>query len=276
MASRQSDVCHAKLLRGFSQLTSIPLDIALTAEVRPTTVPYLAFQSLWTHHKMADFPLSQKFTLGILSGSARAQINGLEHARCEFCRCGKTAHLRTMHKYRPLQHASTFTKCTGIPDAPGPLPRPSVDFRPLGFNANHDPIIVCTDGSACPSDLPNVRVSTTWVAVAATQVGGPFYPLCAGVTPGQFRDIIRAETFGVLVCLEHTRACDIHCDNQGVVHMLPRILKTPFDPFTFRAHPKHDLWLRISHLVWSRPPDLDLKSRPTQHFRELRTHRKSG
>ena len=53
----------------------------MNAEMRPTTVPYLTFHSLWTHHKMADFPLSRKFrSLGILSGSAKAQINGQEQA----------------------------------------------------------------------------------------------------------------------------------------------------------------------------------------------------
>ena len=158
-----------------------------------------------------------------------------------------------MPKYQPLRYASTFTRCTGIPTGHA-LSRPSMDFRPHNFNANSEPIIICTDGSAGPSDLPNVR-NTTWAAVAATQEGSPFYPLAAGVTPGQFHDICRTETFGVLICLEYTRACHIHCGNQGVVNMLPKILHTPFDPFLFRA-PNYDLGLRISHLSWSRPPNL--------------------
>ena len=104
--------------------------------MRPNSVPCSSFQSLWTHHKMADYPLSQKFrTLGILSGSAKAQINGLQHVRCEFCdaeeaghehvvlRCEKTAHLRNASKHLPLRHAPTFTRCTGIPTTVGALPR---------------------------------------------------------------------------------------------------------------------------------------------------------
>ena len=118
----------------------------MNAELRPTTVPYLTFQSLWTHHKMADFPLSRRFrTLGILSGSAKAQINGQEQVSCEFCnaheagqchvvlRCQKTQHIRDVPKYQPLKHASVFTRCTGIPTG-HPLTRSSTDFCPHSFN----------------------------------------------------------------------------------------------------------------------------------------------
>ena len=236
-------------------------------ELRPNMIPYLTFQSLWTHHKMTEFPLSRRFgTLCILSGSAKAQIYGQEQVSCEFCnaneagqchivlRCRKTQHIRDMPKYQPLRHASIFTRCTGIPTG-RPLTRSSVDFCPQSFNANQEPVIVCTGGSAGPSDLPNIRIST-WAAVAAAREGSPFYPLASGVTPGQFHDICRAETFGVLVCLEYNRSCHIHCDNQSVVTMFRQILRAPFDPFHFRAHPNFDLWLRISQLLWTRPPNL--------------------
>ena len=239
----------------------------MNSELRPTTAPYLTYQSLWTHCKMTDFPLSRRFrTLGILSGSAKAQINGQDRVSCAFCdaseagqchivlRCPKTQHIRDMPKYQALQHTSTFTRCTGIPTG-HPLTRSSVDFKPHTFNANTEPRIICTDGSAGPSDLPNVRVSM-WAAVVATSQSSAFSPLAAGVTPGQFHDICRAETFGVLVCLEYNRACHIHCDNQGVVTMFQKVLAAPFSPFQFRAHPNYDLWLRISHLLWTRPPNL--------------------
>ena len=114
--------------------------------LRSISVSYLSYHNLWSHHKMADYPLSQKFrTLGILSGSAKAQINGLEHTRCEFCsaqeaghehvvlRCEKTASLRNSPKYLPLRYASVFTRCAGIPTMTGALPRPSVGYYSLGL-----------------------------------------------------------------------------------------------------------------------------------------------
>ena len=245
-------------------------------ELRPFAAPYLTYQSLWTHCKMTDFPLARRFrTLGILSGSAKAQINGRDRVACEFCnaseagqchvvlRCPKTQHIRDLPKYQALQHASTFTRCTGIPTG-HPLTRSSVDFKPHSFNANTEPIILCTDGSAGPSDLPNVRISV-WAAVVATAQGSTFSPLAAGITPGQFHDICRAETFGVLVCLEYNRACHIHCDNQSVVTMFQKVLAAPFSPFQFRAHPNYDLWLRISHLLWTRPPNLVRVSKIKAH-----------
>ena len=248
----------------------------MSAELRPTTVPYLTYSSLWTHHKMADFPLSRRFrTLGILSGSAKAQIKGQEQVSCEFCqapeagqchlvlRCQKTQHIRNMPKYQPLKHASIFTRCTGIPTG-HQLTRHSLEFHPHSFNANQQPVVICTDGSAGPSDLPNIRIST-WGVVLANTHGSPFYPLATGVTPGHFHDICRAETFGVLVSLEYNRACQIHCDNQSVVTMFQQLLRTPFDPFLYRAHPNLDLWLRISHLLWTRPPNLVSVSKIKAH-----------
>ena len=103
-------------------------------------------------------------------------------------------------------------------------------------------------------------------------------PLCAGVAPGQFHDIIRAETFGVLVCLEHTWTCHTHCDNQGVVNMLQGVLKTPFDPLTFRAQPNYDLSLRFSTSCGHDLLTLSKfsKSRLTEHFRTLQTSKRSG
>ena len=215
----------------------------MNSELRPTTAPYLTYQSLWTHCKLTDFPFSRRFrTPGILSGSAKAQINGQDRVSCEFCdaseagqchlvlRCPKTQHIRDMPKYQALQHASTFTRCTGIPTG-HPLTRSSVDFKPHTLNLTQTPnrsSFARMDPLVHPTCQMYVyQRGQLWLQLPRTQLSTHLL----GVNPGQFHDICRAETFGVLVCLEYNRAWHIHCDNQGVVTMFQKVLAAPFNPF---------------------------------------------
>ena len=184
-----------------------------------------SFQGLWTHHKMTDFPLSQKFrTLGILSGSVKAQINGQEHARCEFCnaeeagqnhivlRCETTAHLRSMAKYKPLQHASIFTRCTGIPTGP-PLLRPSTEFCPLSFHPNPggDPF------------LQTLRWSHPGVSFMTSFVQKPLVSWCVWST--QELAIFIVTTKGSSICCKGSS--NHHLTHQGTPQLRPLVAYFP-------------------------------------------------
>ena len=190
-----------------------------------------------------DFPLALKFqTLGILSASAPAQVRNQDQATCEFCqsqdaghchlifRCLHTRPLRESPRFLPLQHAPVFTRCTGIPSMPVRLNRSSFPTTNWTFVANDEPYFVFTDGSVNPPALPHVRFSS-WAISCSSKLGGDFAPWAAGITPGHFHDISRAETYAILACLETMGKCQIYCDNQGVVQVLSAILEVGFDAF---------------------------------------------
>ena len=246
-------------------------------EMKPDHVPWATLKSLWSQRKMKDFPLALKFrTLGILSGSAQAQIRAVDQATCDFCngrevghchlvlRCPATAHLRDDPRFRSLQFASVFTRCTGIPTMPKDLPRFDAPPGNWTFYGNTDRVYVFTDGSANPSSLPNVRLSSWAFCIADTWLG-EVRPYLAGITPGSYHDISRAETYAVLASLESFALVTIFCDNQGVVQVLSKILQGTFDFFQLRGHPNIDLWERIYHLVLTRPWDAVRISKVKSH-----------
>ena len=236
------------------------------ADLQIQHISWDSYKSLWSQRKMKDFPLALKFrTLGILSSSALAQIRNQDQGTCEFCqaqeaghyhlifRCPHTRPLRDLPRFLPLQHAPTFTRCTGIPSMSLPLDRTSRPPTHWTFTANTDLYYIFTDGSASPPALPHIRCSS-WAVSCSSTFGGDFVPWAAGITPGHFHDISRAETYAILACLETIGKCHIYCDNQGVVQVLSDILETGFDVFRYRSHPNFDLWVRVHHLLITRPP----------------------
>ena len=115
-----------------------------------------------------------------------------------------------------------------------------------------DPVFVFTDGSANPSHLPNIRLSSWAVCISDTWLG-QVRPHVAGITPGSHHDISRAETYAILACLEAVAKATIFCDNKGVVQVMSTLLDGTFDCFTARGHPNLDLWQRIYQLLLTRP-----------------------
>ena len=237
-------------------------------ELRPVHIPWLSFKSVASQKGFKECPLAVKCrTLGVLSGSALATIHNLEASKCEFCdqpeagqmhlvlRCAKVQPLRDDPRFQSLRDASTFTRCTGIPESVVPLQRGSVVAPRFRFVNNQERVYICTDGSANPSAMPNVRLSS-WAFVVSHSPLGKFHPWASGVTPGSWHTIARAETFAVLAALECFRSVHIICDNKGVVSRLRFLLSNPFLPLKWRGHPNSDLWNSIAHLIISRPDGL--------------------
>ena len=237
-------------------------------ELRPVHIPWLSFKSVASQKGFKECPLAVKCrTLGVLSGSALATIHNLEASKCEFCdqpeagqmhlvlRCAKVQPLRDDPRFQSLREASTFTRCTGIPASVVPLQRGSVVAPRFQFVNNQERVYICTDGSANPSAMPNVRLSS-WAFVVSHSPLGKFHPWASGVTPGPWHTIARAETFAVLAALECFRSVHIICDNKGVVSRLRFLLSNPFLPLKWRGHPNSDLWNLIAHLIISRPDGL--------------------
>ena len=237
----------------------------MSTEIQVDFVPWPTYKSLWSQRKMKDFPLALKFrTLGILSGSAQAQMKGMSTA-CEFCgqpeaghchllfRCPHTQSVREKPCFAALKDAPLFTRCTGIPSMPKPLIRSTAPNPTWKFHNNQTRVFAFTDGSASPPSLPHVRCSSWAVSVSERHMDPP-QSWVSGITPGRYQDISRAETFAILACLETIALCHIYCDNQGVVQVMTQLLAGTFDLFNFRGHPNIDLWLRIQQLLVTRPP----------------------
>ena len=257
-----------KIWRQFAEQAWIDWAISkakMSPELQVGFVPWPTFKSLWSHRKIKDFPLALKFrTLGILSGSAQAQMKGVAEVKCDFChqpeaghchlilRCPHTQCLRDSPKFQSLRETPIFTRCTEIPSMPSPLPSPTGMQPRWTFRANSSRVFVFTDGSANPPSMPNIRMSSWAVAMSTSYLSCP-HCWVSGPTPGRYHDISRAETYAVLACLETLASCHIYCDNQGVVQVMTQLLQGKFDPFTFRGHPNLDLWLRIHQLLITRP-----------------------
>ena len=249
----------------------------MKAELRPDHIPWLSFKSLTSQKAFKESPLALKCrTLGVLSGSALATIHNLEASCCEFCnapeagqmhlilRCDKVQPLRDDPRFARLKEAPVFTRCTGIPTSTLALRRESLQSPSPTFSCNNEVVYLFTDGSANPSALPNVRLSS-WALVVAHTIYGDFQPRLSGITPGPWHSIARAETYAVLVAIQSFRNLHIICDNKGVVTRLRFLLANPFLPLKWRGHPNFDLWSQIAQLIITRPGGLIQISKVKSH-----------
>ena len=180
-------------------------------------------------------------------------------------RCSKVQLLRDEPRFSSLKDAPVFTRCTGIPTSVLPLRRESLHFPNPGFSCNSEVVYIFTDGSANPSALPNVRLSS-WGFVVAHTVYGQFQPWVSGVTPGPCHSIARAETFAVLIALQSFRYLHICCDNKGDVTRMRFLLANPFLPLKWRGHPNFDLWSQIAQLIITRPAGMVQVSKVKSHL----------
>ena len=249
----------------------------MKAELRPAHIPWLSFKSLASQKAFKENPLALKCrTLGVLSGSALATIHNLEASCCEFCnapaagqmhlilRCDKVQRLRDDPRFLPLKQAPVFTRCTGIPTTTMPLRRESLQSPRPTFSCNHEVVYIFTDGSANPSALPNIRLSS-WAFAVAHVMSGDIQPRLSGIIPGPWHSIARAETYAVLVALQSFRNLHSICDNKGVVARLRFLLTNPFLPLRWRGHPNFDLWSQIAQLIITRSAGLIQISKVKSH-----------
>ena len=231
-------------------------------------------KSLWSIHKNLP-PLSVKYrTFGILSGSATARIQGLEVGTCELCGSRKMGQVHTVEECPALECVRQlpksaripmiprFTRCTGIPTSqfwsdPGHLE----PWRPDMILPSAD---LFTDGSASPTDLPNVRLSA-WAVVRANP-NGTMVDVASGPTPGPVHNILRAETFAALVALRSAVRVNLFIDNSTVVMHLCRLLTLGFDPFIWASGPDTDLWSALAAEIISRPPGMITVTKVRSHL----------
>ena len=85
------------------------------------------WRAVWSIAKTLPYFTCKFRVFGLLSGTAKAHINHLEHPKCELCgseeagqrhlalNCPKTLELRQLPKFRVLPRIHPFTICTGIP-----------------------------------------------------------------------------------------------------------------------------------------------------------------
>ena len=237
----------------------------LTKQGHPfTTVSFSVrtWKSMWARYKSLP-PLSIKYrTFGLLSSSARARIQGTDTGNCELCGAQKAGHIHTVEecpaldeirqlpKYARIPSIPRFTRCTGVPSSAFRIDdEPLQTWFPPKLIPSAD---VFTDGSASPTDLPNVRLSA-WSTVLAHQ-DGTFSCLASGPSPGPFHNILRAETYAILVALRTVIRIHLFVDNSTVVNSLHRLLNVGFDPYHWVSGPDVDLWAAIAAEVITRPP----------------------
>ena len=153
-------------------------------------------------------------------------------------------HLRTSDA---LLHTLEFHQFPGLQSALV-CPPLYLEWSPLELVSMAD---LFRDGSASPTDLPNIRLSAR--SMVRAHPGGSFTKLANGPSPGAFHNILRAETYAVLVALRITIRVNLFVDNSTVVNHLNRLLLTGFDPFQWAAGPDVDLWSAIAAEV-IKPP----------------------
>ena len=219
------------------------------------------WKSMWARYKSLP-PLSIKYrTFGILSPRLELESKGLRQvsANCVVPRRLVTSiplrnawleDVRQLPKYARIPSIPRFTRCTGVP-----ISVFRMEDEPFEIWASLELVPAAdlfTDGSASPTDLPNVRLSA-WSVVLA-HPGGSFSVLAHGPSPGPFHNILQAETYAVLVALRTTIRVHLFVDNSTVVNLLNRLLFSGFDPFQWVAGPDVDLWAAIAAEVISRPP----------------------
>ena len=232
------------------------------------------WKSLWSIHKNLP-PLSIKYrTFGILSGSASARIRGVEVGTCELCGSRKMGHIHTVEecpaldcvrqlpKYARIPSIPRFTRCTGVPTS---------QFRAEpGQVENWCPDVILssadlfTDGSASPTDLPNVRLSA-WAVIQACP-DGTIVKVASGPTPGPLHNILRTETYAALVALRSAVRVNLFIDNSTVVSHLHRLLTGGFDPFIWTSGPDTDLWSALAAEIISRSPGLITVTKVKSHL----------
>ena len=182
--------------------------------------------------------------------------------KCELCGAHEAGHIHTVEecpaledvrqlpKYARTPSIPRFMRCTGVPTSVFRMENePFQIWTPLELIPTAD---LFTDGSASPTDLPNVRLSA-W-SVVLRHPGGSFSLLANGPSAGPFHNILRAETYEVLMALRTTIRVHLFVDNSTVVNLLNRLLFHGFDPFQWVAGPDVDLWAAIAAEVISRPP----------------------
>ena len=211
-------------------------------------------------------PLSLKFrTFGVMSASAMASAKGLDQHHCDLCgqACSGVRHfalscsglnsIRDDQQFACKGEVSEFTLCTGIPETtfwytpPQPYrPKP----QPVLFPCKTS---FFTDGSADPSNLPNVRLSS-W-SVVQSETMGMVSEVISGIMPGPLHNILRAETFALLQVLRLCCEADIYIDNSTVVLYANDMIRNGFRPALWESKADGDLWALIASELVLRSPD---------------------
>ena len=218
------------------------------------------WKSMWSRYKSLP-PLSLKSrTFGLLTSSAIARIQDAEQATCDLCNgpnpgqvhivteCEALKDVRDLPQFYLVKGLPLFTRCSGIPCIPArlSLPQPPTPSPMWTSTA-----AVFTDGSAAPVDLPNARMSS-WAVVKSHPLG-EMDLVAAGPTPGPVHNILRAETYAVLMALRAVTNVALYVDNSVVVHCLRLILERGFTYFDWESRPDCDLWAAIAAELISRP-----------------------